>query len=295
MSAAERTTLQVRRLPNQVPLQTMLAPRTPPCRRPPPQVYRDCLRLVKHMAGVQVSERRHASPHACVPRHCLWRTLLTERQGSHTPSGRAHAIPREQVRNQPGVGQAAAGAVRVPPAALHLGAAPVSSTATTPPPPTPRRAERALSQYLFYERTRSDPKFKAHLQDQAATAMAGEGASPEARAAAGKQAALDLTAMTGVDRGSIQSFIEAEQETLAGASPDQVAELIAAGALTPDYGDEDAEEGEGEWDPYADDDDEEEGGGGHLDLDADVAQFVLDAKQRDALLAADAEAAAQRK
>lgn len=153
-------------------------------------------------------------------------------------------------------------------------------------------AEKTLSQYLFYERTRSDPKFKQHLQEQAARGMmegagvAGDNADAERMAQ--RQSALDISSMAGVDRESILKYIAAEQDTLSAASDEDIEELIRSGAYEAESDDEegassDEDSGCESDDPYADPE------AGDAALDAEVSQFVLDAKQRDALAAADAE------
>ncbi len=122
--------------------------------------------------------------------------------------------------------------------------------------------------------------------------MEGAGVSDDNAAAerqAQRQSALDISSMAGVDRESILKYIAAEQDTLQGASEDEIEELIRSGAYDADSDDDsgssDEESGFDSDDPYADAE------GGDAALDAEVSQFVLDAKQRDALAAADAERA----
>jgi len=102
-----------------------------------------------------------------------------------------------------------------------------------------------------------------------------------------RQSALDISSMAGVDRESILKYIAAEQDTLQSATDDDIQELIRTGAYDAESDDEGAssgdESGSESDDPYADHDT------GDAALDAEVSQFVLDAKQRDALAAADAE------
>jgi hypothetical protein len=151
------------------------------------QVYRDCLRLVKHMAG------------GTSPKARMLRAVVREQ---------FEASRRE---SRPDVLRSLRG-----------------------------NAERVLSQYLFYERSRTDVRFRKQLEEHLAREAPPAPAAPASTTpSAAASLRSSLAPLMGIDQGRVARYLEEEQAALDAMSPAQRAELAAA----LDDGDGDGDDG----------------------------------------------------
>eukprot|EP01138_Halocafeteria_seosinensis_P012333 gb/GECG01012602.1/.p1 GENE.gb/GECG01012602.1/~~gb/GECG01012602.1/.p1 ORF type:complete len:202 (+),score=48.07 gb/GECG01012602.1/:1-606(+) len=156
------------------------------------QVYRDCLRLIQHMAG--------NSPKADVLRNVV-RTQFKQNMNETNEA----AI--QQLKG---------------------------------------RAERVLSQYLFYEQSTRDPRFKDHLQQQAEQQMLNQNPeiaqNEELYEQEKKRIKHQMSSMGAINTTNIAQFLDKEWEAVTNLSEDEIRRLEEQGVLEEEEEDSDTEE-----------------------------------------------------